>query len=240
MIIVLTTVFFSSCKHDNVDVTSTEDISIQEGANLSIESSTVELTEDNPILLALKSSEAVSLYNKDSGELLWDMATMITYNSDEALPFILIPIDNGDEQSLSMFVAAYNEKKSSFHSFLNDFDLSNISDLEENGYTGKIEYKSVENTTIRRKIYEKGMLAQEQDFDVNDISLRGVDVSCWLDCMKPHAVNEILSGLTFACGSSASCCIGFPSHLNPCCLVTAACALYKGGIAGYCAWQCWE
>lgn len=206
---------------------------------LNFESTTTPLTEDDPILLALKTSDDVKHYNIDAGELVWDMATIITYDSQETLPLILVPIDSGKEEVLSMFVAAYNEDEVSFHSFINNFDLPSL-ESEEEGYTGTVEYKTIEDISVIETVFESGELVLQQEFDIDEIALRGVDIKCWLNCMRPYGIANALSGLNVWCGFSTSCCISAPYPGNFCCITLAACALYQGGVAGYCAWKCWK
>ncbi len=226
--ILAVSVFLTSCEQEAVTQTETD------LPNFNFESTTTELAQDDPIILALKASEDLQHYNEEAGELLWDMATMISYDSEETLPFIIIPIDNGGEEAVSMLVSAYNEEKGEFHSFLNDVGLSGLATAEE-GYTGTIEFKTVENLSVQRTVYEKGNVLEIQEFEIGEIAYRGVDVGCFLKCAGPNTLGSI--GL---CQGAVTCCLGFVSPWNPCCVTTAGCALWAGGYAGYCAWKCWD
>lgn len=215
----------------------TEEFNLEATA-LNIESTTIELSQDDPIIIALKASEDVKHYNTEAGELLWDMASMITYDNEETFPIIIVPIDSGEEGTLSTFVAAYNEEKGAFHSFLNNFELASLS--LDGGYTGTIEYKTVDNTTVSKTIFEKGEVLQDTEFEVGELAYRGVDVNCFINCVKPYSFASLASGLPYFCSSSLSCCVPAPAPANPCCIGAAGCALYYGGVAGYCAYQCWR
>lgn len=226
-----------SCDQEELTEPAQDAIALQDRSN--VESTTIELKEDNPILKGLKASEDVQNYNIDAGKLIWEMATMVTYNSEETLPLVLVPIDNGQEGTLSMFVAAYNEKKGSFHSFLNTFDAPSDKLIEE-GYTGTIEFKTVENITGLKVVYSKGSLMEKHQSELSSANYRGVNVRCFLECIGNTALPSLITGMAVVCSNAGSCCFSLPTPYNPCCAAFAACSVIYGGIAGYCAWDCWE
>lgn len=232
----LLSIFVISCEKDLP--TPVQDEAVQT-IEPNIESTIVTLEKDDPILKSLQASQDVQNYNTTAGRLLWEQAAMITYNSAETLPLLLVPIDNGVEGALSMFVAAYNETKGEFHAFINNFDLPSSAFVEE-GYTGTIEYKTVENVMAMKADYEKGKLVKEYQPDLSHANYRGVNIDCFLTCIRLAGAASILSGVPVVCASSASCCLAAPAPVNPCCVVFAGCILYQGGVAGACAWNCWE
>ncbi|BDS14443.1 hypothetical protein [Aureispira anguillae] len=212
---------------------------VTQAKEFNAESTSTPLAEDDPILIGLKASEDVQRYNTKAGQLLWDGATIITYDDEETLPLILVPIDNGSEKTLSLLVAAYNEKKADFHAFINNMDLPS-EDLIDEGYTGIVEYKTVEDISAIKTAFNKGKLSKQYPSELSSSAYRGVNTQCFFDCIRPYGVTAILSGLTSFCGSSVSCCLPAPGPYNPCCVVVAGCALYYGGTAAHCAWSCWE
>jgi len=232
--ILAVSVFLTSCEQEIITQTETE------LPNLNFESTTIELAQDDPIILALKASEDLQHYNKEAGELLWDMTTMISYESEETFPLIIVPIDNGGEETLSMLVSAYNQEKGEFHSFLNDFGLSSIASLEKEGYTGVIEFKTIENLSVQRTVYEKGSVLQVQDFEISEIAYRGVDVSCFLDCLRPYNLVATIAALGPFCSVSGKACLTWIHPWNPGCAGVAGCVLWYGGTAAACAWECWD
>lgn len=235
----LVALFAQSCTQEEAAVPA-EAIQTHQQMEVSYESSTTPLAADDPILLALKSAEDVQHYNTKAGALLWDQAAMITYDSKEALPLILVPIDNGKENNISMFVAAYHPEKGEFHAFLNSLDLPATEAELENGYTGTVEYKTVENVSALKTVFEAGKVVEEYQAELSQVGYRGVDASCFFNCIRPYGVTAILAGLSGFCGNSVACCLPAPGPYNPCCVLVAGCALYYGGTAGYCAYQCWS
>lgn len=232
----LLSIFIVSCEKDLPTPVQDEAVQAMEP---NIESTITSLDQENPILKALQVSNDAQNYNTEAGQLLWDNAVMVTYNSEKTLPLILVPIDNGEEGTLSMFVAAYNEKKETFHAFLNAFDVPSDASVKD-GYTGTIEYKTVENISAMKADYNKGKLVKEYEIELDQAAYRGVNIDCFLTCVRLAGAASILSGVPIICATSASCCVGAPIPANPCCVVFAACILYQGGVAGTCAWNCWE
>jgi len=209
-------------------------------AALNLQPTVISLTQDDPILTALKESGDIQHYDTEVGELLWDMASLVTHESDETLPLVTIPIDNGDEGNIMMFVAAYNETDGSFMSFLNGFDLNQAtSDDAYTGYTGIVEYKTVDNFDLMSMSFENGELSEHKVFPVNEVAYRCVDMGCFVACFVPLAVGVAsVGGIANTCMAAYQGCLPFVSQFNPFCVTFAGCLLYWGGAVAYCAYNC--
>jgi len=235
----LLVITIQSCTQQDLPI-PTEELNLETPA-LNFESTTSELTQDDPIIVTLKASEHIDLYNTEAGELLWDMATMITYDNEETLPLVIIPIDNGSENSmLSMFVAAYSESDNTFLTYINNLEMHQETDIEL-GYTGTVEYKTVENVPIIRTKYVNSKVEEYEELLTEaEAAARGIDRHCFVDCIGPFAAGNYIFGIAPACIATAKICFSFPSVVNPACYAFAGCLLYYGGSAAYCAYQCNE
>lgn len=213
--------------------------SVTETPTVNIESTSIPLAAEHPILIGLKASEDVQCYNTKAGQLLWDGATMMTYDSKETLPLILVPIDNGREQTLSFLVAAYNEEKATFHAFINSIDLPS-NDLIDEGYTGIIEYKTVENVSAIKTAFHKGKIIKQYPSELTSATYRDINLQCFTNCITAIGLAAAASGLTNYCSNTLAGCIAAPAPANPYCIGLVGCAFFGGGAIASCAWSCWR
>lgn len=220
--------------------------SIENSESIEVESSKLpnmdvqEINETDPIILSLKKSKDIVNYNKANGALLWDLATITKFDSEESLPMINVPIDNGTEgKEISMLVAAYNKEKNSFLSYVNTIDIENLEGVNNQlSYSGEVEFKTTNNELLSKLTFEEGELMEQMNFDLSS-SKMGIDMRCFLDCFVPLQWGFSSAGAFGAvCMNSALCCIAAPTCFNPCCIAVAGCLLYQTGAAAYCAYQC--
>jgi len=194
-----------------------------------IEATTIELTQDNPIVIALKASEDIKHYNTEAGELLWDMVTMTTYNHEENLPVIIVPINNETEsKTLSMLIAAYSVEDNSFLSVINSYEMDLDADATL-GYTGKVVYKTLKNVVAKSVSYVSGEVTEEQ-FNVETLENR--NWNCFVNCLSHNPPPSHCSGSYYKCRN-------WISYRNPWCHTLAGCIAIGIGTTLRCAVQCW-
>lgn len=195
-----------------------------------LEPTTIELTQDNPIVIELKASEDIKHYNVETGELLWDMATMTTYNHEETLPLIMIPIHNeADSEVISLLIAAYNEADNSFLFIISSFEMDMEAEVTL-GYTGKVVYSTLENEPAKSISYVNGEIVEQQQFDIADVEDR-FNIYCYLNCTN-------WLGVPSSCHSAYRNCTSWVSIYNGWCHHFVGCILGHGGAIAACAYSC--
>lgn len=230
----MVTVFLSSCEKDNANDQKVE-------KTINDEPIIQELTKENPMLQSLKRSEDVKNFNEDAGELLWEMTSLHTFEDEQTLPVIVVPIEAKEENpTISMLVSVYNEQENKFISIVNDIELAENIELE-NGYSGEMKYKTVKNEDFLIIKYADGVIVDKTEFEITDLSYRGLDLGCFIRCFIPGALGIAGGGgIPVFCVNAYYSCASFPTYWNPACVSLAGCAAYMTGYAGYCAWACWN
>jgi len=155
---------------------------------------------------------------------------MTTYNHEENLPVIIVPINNETEsKTLSMLVAAYRVEDNSFLSVINSYEM----DLETDaslGYTGKVVYKTLKNVVAKSISYVSGEVTEEQ---LNTETLENRDYwDCFVDCLGNNPPPS-------DCSNSYNMCRNWISYRNPWCHALAACIANGIGTTLRCAFKCW-
>lgn len=198
-----------------------------------------EIKETDPIIVSLKQSDDLLNYNESNGILLWDLATITTFDSEESLPMIQVPIDNGTEgKEITMLVAAYNKDKKDFLTFINTIDMAYIEGDNASLYSGDVDFKTTNNELVSTLTFEQGDLLNHENFNIKT-SKAGVNMQCFLDCIIPLAVGAAGGGMLGGiCAGALSYCLPAPVPANPSCVAFAGCLLYWGGSGAYCAYQC--
>lgn len=227
MATLMLSIIILSCTQQELPLPTEE--AVVETSALNFEPTTTPLTQDNPIIITLKASEDIKNFNTEAGELLWDMATMTTYDNEETLPLIMIPIHNENEsETISMFIAAYRATDNGFLSFINSFEMDTEADVTL-GYTGEIVYKTVENIIAKRVSYVNGKVTEEQ---LNTALEDRFNVYCFLNCANAF-------GVPSSCFSAYNDCKNWRSVFNGACHRLAGCLLTNGGAIASCAYHCW-
>lgn len=240
IIALFVSLFTVSCTEiDYPQVELTKEEAIQEDASKFPDMDAQEIKETDPIIVSLKQSAEILNYDESNGQLLWNLATITKFDSEESLPMISVPIGNGSEgKEITMLMAAYNSEKNSFLTFINTIDMESLVNSEESVYSGVVGFKTTANELVSELTFERGELMKEEHFDLK-VSKAGINIQCFLNCFIPLAVGAAGGGLLGGfCAGSATYCIPAPVVANPSCVALAGCLLYWGGTGAYCAYNC--
>jgi len=228
-------VFLTSCEQEIPENPITTESSLLVGPTI------VELSEDNATLTSYKESEDIRHFDSSIGNLSWDNATMTINTAENAAPVLTIPIISEDESStVNLLYVVYNNQDDSFLSIINSFDVSQLTDANE-GYTGTMEFKTIENKKISSSVFNKGELVTHNEFISDEINYRGLDFGCFFKCAAAAGVGVASAGaFGVSCLNAFNGCRSWPSSWNPSCWALAGCAVVFTGQLGICAYECWD